>query len=686
MFFSKRWYSLPDKFFSFLIFSFLSINLLVLPQEISGQVLTSSILDMRTKTHFHKNHKWQFHPGDSPIIEQTKQGKKNQNDRTKSQKQKFQWALPYLENNQGWLNNFHVQMSWTRVKNEQGGNYFSDFDSYNEKYKGYAWYRTSFRITSQDITDRFQSSNLRIRLGRIGQAEAVYLNGHFIGGTGLDENSPRYARINDDKLLYGKIRYYELPEKYLRLNRENVLAVRVFAKYDIDPGLARDKYYIASERHASRSQFWDNFKKITVIVLSVLLGLFYLYWQFLFRTEERATMYFALAMFAVALNTFMRSQIVYDIWPHGLWLKKIEFASFIAFVHLILIFVVRFSKLQTRLVRRLYLFWIGIGVVSVVTTLVFTNLYSAYQFISIWAAAPILVLFYLIYVMIMGRKIPAMGTVSIGILSLTIAIANDILLQFQFRIVTWEVSILDYGYAVLALSVGFSIVSNMVKSHEIIEKQAEEKKRLSRYFSPDVMETIIKENIPLGGEEKPIVTLFADIVGFTTFTETHDPQIVIARLNKLFESMAQMIFEHKATLDKFIGDSVMAFWGAPKSSGKDAYLAVSCALRMQEANQRINDSVEKEDEKFLLRIGLNLGASIVGNVGSELRMDYTVIGDAVNLASRIESHSVPGGVTISESVFEAAGGADVIEYKEKRTIHVKGKALPIIVYDVTGIK
>lgn len=226
----------------------------------------------------------------------------------------------------------------------------------------------------------------------------------------------------------------------------------------------------------------------------------------------------------------------------------------------------------------------------------------------------------------------------------------------------------------------------MVNSHEIIEKQEKEKEQLSRYFSPDVMETIIRENISLGGEEKEIVTLFADIVGFTSFSEHHPPSKVLTRLNELFEALADEIFHYKATLDKFIGDSVMAFWGAPKSSGQDAYLAVSCALKMQEAIQNLNKRLPEEESVFQLRIGLNMGASIVGNVGSQKRMDYTVIGDAVNIASRIESQSFPGGVTVSESVFNAAGGEQVLEYSDKRTVRVKGKEKELVVYDVTKLK
>lgn len=667
-------------------------------QSVSAQVLTNSIIDLRTKLHFHDTHEWRFHPGDSPKlnVDRLRQIAPRQKfsqaliDKWRSGEElPFVYALPRLPAayDEGWIDDFHVQWAWDKIPNPKTKKpYFPDFDRYKNKYNGYGWYRTTFDVTSKDLTERFGSEELVLRLGAIGQADAVYLNGHYLEGTGLTEGTPPEAQLADKKLLYGKLRYYRLPLRHLNLNKPNTLAVRVYAKYNIAPGLSHGKYYVASQHRTNRDQFWDHARKITVIVLAVLLGVFYLYWQFIFRSEERATFYFALAAFAMAINALARSQIIFDIWAHGLWVKKIEYMSLIAIIHLLTVFVVRFSRLRNRLVLRLYYLWIALGYVAILTVLILPSLGILTSFMYYWAVAPILVFFFLAYVMIKGRRIPAMGMVSIGIIVLVLSLANDALLQFQFGIVTWEVYWTDYGFAILSLTMAFSIVSNMVNSHEIIEKQEKEKEQLSRYFSPDVMETIIRENISLGGEEKEIVTLFADIVGFTSFSEQQPPGKVLKRLNELFEALAEDIFQYKATLDKFIGDSVMAFWGAPKSSGRDAYLAVSCALKMQEAIQKLSKSLPEDEPGFQLRIGLNMGASIVGNVGSEKRMDYTVIGDAVNIASRIEAQSFPGGVTVSQSVFDAAGGEAVLAYSEKRTLRVKGKEKELVVYDITQVK
>ena len=153
----------------------------------------------------------------------------------------------------------------------------------------------------------------------------------------------------------------------------------------------------------------------------------------------------------------------------------------------------------------------------------------------------------------------------------------------------------------------------------------------------------------------------------------------------MFTEMSDVIIHHKATLDKYIGDCVMAFWGAPKPTPDDAYNAVSCAMEMQEVCDRLSKNLSKDDVPFRLRIGINQGLSIAGYIGSHERMDYSVIGDAVNTASRIESSGIPGKVAISELTFKSAGGEKYIKYSETKEITVKGKSEPLKIYIVDKI-
>jgi hypothetical protein len=527
-----------------ILFILLIISIFILPEKSNSQIISMSILDLRTKI---KNHKWSFHPGDSPLLTDKSINEyevyDENGENNKNKLLYFAWASPVLkpEYQMGWIEDIQIQLAWTRYKNKKKIQPFKNFSYYIEDYKGYGWYRTKFEITKQDLKERFKSKKLVLRLGRIGQADAVYLNGIFIGGTGLKHNTPGYKILDDKDLFYDKIRFYDLPGELIHYDKPNVIAIRVFAKYYIAPGLSHGKFYIASSKKIERSKFWDDFKKIFVIVLTALLGIFYIYWHFIFKEKERASIYFALTSFAMALNTFMQSQVVYSMIENGFWIKKIEFMSFVIFVHLLLKFFVHFTKIRSKNIDRINRFWDTLGIIVAIAVLLMPNLIIARRFMFGWGYAQGLVIFYLFYIIIKSRKIPSMTSVSIGFLGMLLLLANDVLVGFQ--LVTWEFYLKDYSFAFFGMMSAASIVSNMIKSKEIIQKQNEEKERLSKFFSPDVIDEILDGELSLGGQERNITTLFADIVGFTTYSESHPPGKVLDRLNEMFTEMSEVIIK-----------------------------------------------------------------------------------------------------------------------------------------------
>lgn len=671
----------------------ISMSICILfPGKSHSQIIVKSIIDLRTGI---AGHGWTFHPGDSPVISSLYDASEsysidNDDDeavKNTSEEISFAWASEKLSAQEsiGWIDDIEIQLSWMRYRDKNGNKPFHDFSSYMKQYNGYGWYRTTFTIDKTDFASRFRSRDLVLRLGKIGQADAVYLNGRFIGGTGLKADSVMNEVLPDEKLFYDRTRYYSIPRELLKYNSPNVLAVRVYAKYPIAPGLSHDKYYIASSKKIERSQFWDNFKKIFVIVLTTLLGLFYIYWNFVFRDNDRASIYFAFTAFAMALSTFMESQIVYSIFQNALWIKKIEFMAIVIFVHMLIEFISHFSKIDTTTVKVINRIWDILGVAVVVVIALLPDLLVTRRFMMAWAVAPAMVSIYMFYLIIRGRKIPSMATVATGLGGLILLMANDVLVGFQFRWVMWEFSLKDYAFAFFAVTIAGSIVTNMKKSRELIAKQKEEKERLAKFFSPDVIEEILSGDLSLGGQEKKIATLFADIVGFTKYSETQTPAKVLERLNEMFTRISTVITEYQATLDKYIGDCVMAFWGAPKPTPNDAYNAVACALAMQREMRLLAEKLPPEESPFHLRVGINFGPAIAGLIGSPERMDFSVIGDAVNTASRIEGSGIPGKVAISESTFIAAGGDKYIRYSEVREVEVKGKSMPIKVYIVEEV-
>jgi len=209
---------------------------------------------------------------------------------------------------------------------------------------------------------------------------------------------------------------------------------------------------------------------------------------------------------------------------------------------------------------------------------------------------------------------------------------------------------------------------------EKIKKEALVRDRLQRYLSPGVAEQVIKgdKSIELGGERRNVSVLFADIRKFTALAERLPAREIVNSLNDLFTVLTDIVFEHGGMLDKFIGDALMAVFGAPVQYDDHALRAVRCAVAMQKKIKEFNAG-RKCDGKVCLEmgIGINTGDCLIGNMGSVKRMDYTAIGDVVNTASRIVSLTPAGKVYIHEAAFACING--IIPTEKLEPVKVKGK-------------
>jgi len=211
------------------------------------------------------------------------------------------------------------------------------------------------------------------------------------------------------------------------------------------------------------------------------------------------------------------------------------------------------------------------------------------------------------------------------------------------------------------------------------------KKTFSYYLSPQVISELISnpEKLKLGGERKNLTVLFSDIRGFTSLSERLNPEETVGILNEYLSSMTEIVFKYNGTLDKFIGDAIMAFWGAPIPQEDHAEKAVFCAIEMIEKLAQLQEQWKQQNKPIIdIGIGINTGEMVVGNMGSSQRMDYTVIGDNVNLASRLETLNKQYGtkIIISETTYQIV--KDKVETKPLGQVNVKGRQKPVTIYEV----
>jgi PAS domain S-box-containing protein len=245
----------------------------------------------------------------------------------------------------------------------------------------------------------------------------------------------------------------------------------------------------------------------------------------------------------------------------------------------------------------------------------------------------------------------------------------------------------------VALSVNLSPLKDADQQTQgvaIVVDDMTEKKRLEaerrlfeRMVSPAVINQLDPDQLQLGGKRIEITTLFADIRGFTRFSEEHDPIELVAVLNRYLSTAADAVLAQQGTIDKFLGDAIMAWFNAPIPQPDHTLRAVRAALSIRASVQKLQYGLPPEFH-LTFGAGIDFGEAVLGLVGTEKRMDYTAIGDSVNTAKRIQENSEPSQILISEAAYQFVAGQ--IEARPVEAILAKGKREPVKVYEVIGLK
>ncbi len=236
-------------------------------------------------------------------------------------------------------------------------------------------------------------------------------------------------------------------------------------------------------------------------------------------------------------------------------------------------------------------------------------------------------------------------------------------------------------FAVVAAQAAAAMAN--ARAHTQLAEAAAQRLALERYLAPEVVEMIAAnpQQVQLGGRNQVVTILFADIRGFTAIAERLEPQKIVELLNEFFTRVTDVIFDFGGTMDKYLGDGVLAVFGAPISKSNDALTAVRAAVAIQQLMQQLNrDAGARDWPELRVGIGLNTGAVTAANIGSPRRLEYTVVGDAVNVAARLMAHAAPGQILTTQATMKQLG--DAFPTTALPPLLVKGKSEPLFVYAI----
>lgn len=243
----------------------------------------------------------------------------------------------------------------------------------------------------------------------------------------------------------------------------------------------------------------------------------------------------------------------------------------------------------------------------------------------------------------------------------------------------------DHLELITAVTAQAAVIVETVRAHDRLAREEVARANYSRFLPEYVVKQLLEnpDSFRLGGVNQTITVLFADIRGFTSLSERENPERVVRLLNRYFTAMTEIIFEHGGTLDKYIGDGLMALFGAPTTTPNDAINAAKAAVAMQRKINTLNGELVAEGlTPVTVGIGLHTGDALIGYIGSEKRSEYTAIGDTVNLAARLEANARGGQILLSDATAAAIGNAFPLVAREPIT--VKNRVQPVSLFELAA--
>ncbi len=287
-------------------------------------------------------------------------------------------------------------------------------------------------------------------------------------------------------------------------------------------------------------------------------------------------------------------------------------------------------------------------------------------------------------VVILAVLILFVGFITSRVSTIWSLITTFVLVVAYFIFVTLEFEYASNVFSFVEPAIGVIVTFVTIVVYRVMTEERDKARirdMFGKFVSPSVVDQILENPPELGGVDKELTVFFSDIRGFTTLSESMTPQELVNHLNVYLTAMTNIIMESHGTLDKYEGDAIMCFWGAPLPQEDHALRACRCALRQMQALEELNETWP-EEKRLAIGIGINSGIMTVGNMGSLGRMDYTIMGDAVNLGARLEGTNKQYGthIIISENTYGLV--RDHVVVRELDNIRVKGKNKPVLIYEL----
>jgi adenylate cyclase len=230
------------------------------------------------------------------------------------------------------------------------------------------------------------------------------------------------------------------------------------------------------------------------------------------------------------------------------------------------------------------------------------------------------------------------------------------------------------------------VFEDLTERHKIEAERELIRKTFGRVVAPRVRDRLLADpsNLQLDGVKQTVTILFADISGFTSYSEKHDPEAVFSVLNSYLSLAAQAILEQEGTLDKFMGDAVLAIWNSPDLQPDHAIRAVRAAYEIVRCSQLAHKNLDNPDQHMLFRIGITTGPAIIGNVGTSELFNYTAIGDTVNLSQRLQTYAKAGEILMEKNTYDIV--AEHVIATKLNPIIVKGREQSVDFYSLEGLR